>query len=756
MNASVTEKIFPFVRWARGYGVSDLKADAIAGITVALVLIPQSMAYAQLAGLPVYYGLYASFLPPMVAALFGSSRRLATGPVAVVSMMTAASLEPLAIAGSEAYFAYAVLLAFVVGLFQFMLGVLRLGVIVSLLSHPVVSGFTNAAALIIASSQLAKFFGVHVDKAEHYYQTMGRVVEAAMHQMHWPTFAMGMLALAIMIVLKRFRPRWPCILVAVLITTVLSWAMGFEKNEVVDISAIKMPELPAMIERLNFNLNHIVEVRSVRAEITRNGTGRSSGDKKKLCSSCHPDHMVDMEQLKQNVTVRTDEAIPLAKVLELHVMAGVLDQFLAQEKEFTVQLRKKLRGLRFVLVRDDATGQKYYIEERNSPAPGSGEDRRQWRLKIGSKPLDPHHLVLVGGGEVVGAVPSGLPRFSMPRFDFTILPRLAAAAVIISFLGFMEAISIAKSIAARTGCRLDPNQELMGQGLANMTGSFFGSYPVSGSFSRSAVNFQAGARTGFASAITTLAVTLVLLFCTPLLYHLPQAVLAAIIMMAVAGLINTREIRHAFLVKRSDGVIAIVTFAATLFFAPHLDRGILLGVGLSVAMFFYNRMKPVIAELSRWKDGHFRDVRHFHLKQCRYIAVIRFDGPLFFANISYLEDEVLKIVDAMPELRIVHFKANGINDIDTSGDHALLLLVDRLHAGGYDVYFSGLKEHIVETMRRTGLLNKIGEDHIFPTLAVALDAYWSSVHKPEEEASCPLKRVVFKQPDDGHKNNPER
>ena len=182
---------FPFLDWFRNYTPGKLKRDALAGLTVALVLIPQSMAYAQLAGLPPYYGLYASFLPPVIAALFGSSRQLASGPVAVVSLMTAASLEPLATSGSEGYIAYAVLLALMVGTFQFTLGVLRLGLVVNFISHPVVNGFTNAAAIIIASSQLSKILGVYVDKGEHHYETIIRIINAAMHYTHWPTLLMG-------------------------------------------------------------------------------------------------------------------------------------------------------------------------------------------------------------------------------------------------------------------------------------------------------------------------------------------------------------------------------------------------------------------------------------------------------------------------------------------------------------------------------------------------------------------------------------
>jgi len=207
--------------WSIGYNSKSLKADILSGLTVALVLIPQSMAYAELAGLPPYYGLYASFLPPMIAALLGSSRQLATGPVAMVSLLTATTLEPLAIAGSQQYIAYAVLLALLVGVFQFSLGVLKLGLVVNFISHPVVNGFSNAAALIIATSQLPKLFGIHIDKAPHHYEIIYRVIKAAGHYLHWPTLLMAALAFVIMYGLKRISAKLPNVLAAVVITTVL-------------------------------------------------------------------------------------------------------------------------------------------------------------------------------------------------------------------------------------------------------------------------------------------------------------------------------------------------------------------------------------------------------------------------------------------------------------------------------------------------------------------------------------------------------
>ncbi len=248
---TLLRRLFPFLTWFENYNVSFLRSDLVAGLTVALVLVPQSMAYAQLAGLPAYYGLYAAFLPPIVANLFGSSRQLATGPVAVVSLMTAAALEPLATSGGEQYIAYAILLALMVGIFQLALGVLRLGLIVNFLSHPVVNGFTNAAALIIATSQLSKIFGVYVDKAEHHYGTIYRVCVAALDYTHLPTLAMAMVSFAIMISLKRINPRIPNVLVAVVVTTALAAMLGFEKNENVRLGQIESDRVTELVAEFN-------------------------------------------------------------------------------------------------------------------------------------------------------------------------------------------------------------------------------------------------------------------------------------------------------------------------------------------------------------------------------------------------------------------------------------------------------------------------------------------------------------------------
>ncbi|MCU7808417.1 MAG: sodium-independent anion transporter, partial [Candidatus Thiodiazotropha sp. (ex Semelilucina semeliformis)] len=408
----------PFLEWIGELKNKDtVRADIMAGVTVALVLVPQSMAYAQLAGLPVYYGLYASFLPPMIAAFFGSSRQLATGPVAVVSLMTAAALEPLA-TSPDTYLAYAVLLALMVGLFQMFLGLFKLGVLVDFLSHPVVVGFTNAGALIIATSQLGKVFGVFAERAEHHYETVWNTLLAAVEGTHFPTLMMAALAFGIMWGIRRFYPALPGVLIAVVVTTVIAWLTDF-------------------------------------------GTA---------------------------------------------------------------------------------------------------------------------------GGKVVGTIPDGLPGFAIPTFDLTTVWSLIPAAITISLIGFMEAISIAKAMAARTRQRLNANQELIGQGLSNVVSSVFSGYPVSGSFSRSAVNINAGAITGFSSIVTGLVVAITLIFLTPLLYHLPQATLAAVIIMAVINLIKIEPIIHAWKAQPHDAIVAVVTFVLTLVFAPHLDKGIIVGVLLSLGL----------------------------------------------------------------------------------------------------------------------------------------------------------------------------
>jgi SulP family sulfate permease len=566
-------RVFPFQCW-----ISELKkpevwrADLIAGITVALVLVPQSMAYAQLAGLPAYYGLYASFLPGIIAALFGSSRQLATGPVAVVSLMTASALEPIAGANPELYIAYAVMMAFMVGVFQIALGLLRLGVLVNFLSHPVVVGFTNAAAIIIGTSQLGKLFGVTAETADHTYETVFNTVVEAFHNTHFETMLMAILALGIMIGLKKYLPKVPNVLTAVVITTLLSWVLGFQEM----------------------------------------------------------------------------------------------------------------------------------------------------------------------GGKVVGGIPDGLPPLSLPVLDFQIMGQLLSVTVAISIIGFMEAISIAKAMAARTRQRLDANQELVGQGLGNIVSSLSQGYAVSGSFSRSAVNIGAGAITGFSAVVTGLVVGATLLWLTPLLYHLPQATLAAVIIMAVINLVKVAPIKHAWKVQRHDAVVSVVTFILTIIWAPHLDKGIMVGVMLSLILFLYRSMAPRVAVLSRDPDGTLRDAEVRKLETCRNISLIRFDGPLYFANTGYFEDKILERVALKPDLKFVIVDAEGINEIDATGEEMLHNLVERLKEAGVTLLIARAKKQLWDTFERTNLMDKLGRDHVFALRTQAFNYAWDQLGDNHAE-TCPLR-----------------
>ena len=711
-------KIFPFLAWFDDYDTGKFKTDLLAGITVALVLIPQSMAYAQLAGLPAYYGLYAAFLPPMVAALFGSSRQLATGPVAVVSLMSAASLEPLATAGSTEFIAYSIILALTVGIFQFSLGVLRLGLVVNFLSHPVVNGFTNAAAIIIASSQFSKFFGVYVDKAPHHYETMLRVAKATLDYTHFPTLLFGISAIVIMVGLRKINPRIPNVLIAVSLTTVLSYFIGFNNDTRIDLSAIRSPELKQIIAEFNESVLTIENLGKKRASVGLQVDEEIKAEKEKHTKS------KELVQLQSQVAVLTIE--------------------IGEAKHHGHQLRIDLRAMKFEAVKEN---DKYTFYPKTNIPPGIKTDGKTWRLKIGNTVLDSTNLLLMGGGAVVGTIPKGLPQLTMPDLTVKSFFKLLPTAIIISLLGFMEAIAIAKAMAAKTGQKLDPNQELIGQGLANMIGSIGSSYPISGSFSRSAVNLQAGAVSGISSVVTSLMVIITLLFFTPLLYHLPQAVLAAVIMMAVIGLVNVRGFIHAWKAQWYDGAISILSFLVTLYYAPHLDKGIMVGVALSMVIFLYKSMRPVVASLSLNEENVLKCAEHYRLKGCRHISVVRFDGALFFANASYLDEQVSKFRTEQPDLRYILLDARGINDMDASGEEALEMLCRSIRSAKLGFAICGIKGQVLGVMERTGLIEEIGIEHIFADSKTAVAEIIDRIHRgtdlPQAGCDgCPLTQYI--------------
>ena len=536
-----------------------LKKDLVAGITVSLVAIPQSLAYAQLAGVPAYYGLYAALIPTVVGALTGSSRQLSTGPVAMTSLLTAASVAPLAAHGSELFYAYVVLLALLSGMFQVMFGALRMGVLLNFLSNPVLMGFINAAAIIIGLSQLPTLLGISAAQSSHFLLDIWQVL-IHIDTMHEISVAFGLSAILMLVAFKKLAPRFPGVLITVVLLTLVSYLIGY---------------------------------------------------------------------------------------------AGM-------------------------------------------------------------------------GGKVVGIVPRGLPSLSIPLLDWNATKALIPAGFVIALISFMEAMSSAKVIAIKTRQPWDENKELVGQGLAKIASAFCHSMPVSGSFSRSALNLSTNAQTAFSSVVSAVFVLLTLLFFTPLLYHLPKPVLAAVIMMAVIGLVNFSSITNAWRASRDDGLAAIVTFLATLAFAPSIQNGILTGIILSLALLLYRMMQPRVADLGMSEDGTLRDARHNNLPLLHpKLGAIRFDGALRFINVSYFEDALLTFEREHPSVRHILVKCNGVNYLDASGVEMLSTLVSRFKNNGITLGFSGTKKQVREVMDKTGLSQKIGVDNLFSSDQDAFDQLFS-------------------------------
>ena len=701
--------LLPFLRWFP-YSAGNFRADLLAGLTVALVLVPQSMAYAQLAGMPAYFGLYAAFLPVMVAAMWGSSNQLGTGPVAVVSLLTASALTPLAAAGSDAFIALAIMLALLVGIVQLTLGVFKLGVIVNFLSHPVIVGFTNAAAIIISLSQVNKLIGVPMGRSDQFIQDVWGVVLLA-GDTHLPTLGMGVTAIAIMWVIRRKAPKLPGVLIAVAVTTAASWLIGFERNATATIDQVAEPEARAL-------LTEFVRTEARIKEISDQVVVRAA----------------ELRALRKERGELSHEAVTLKYEVDLLRL---------QQKDREDENRRRNRAIRsFVFERvAGGDGQAAELHAEGRVPAGKSSDGHRWRIARAAQ----GEMKLTGGGAVVGKVPEGLPSVGMPTISWDMFGSLFAAAIVISLVGFMEAISIAKAIAAKTKQKIDPNQERIGQGLANLVGAATQAFPVSGSFSRSAVNINAGAMTGMSSVFTGLFVLLTLLFLTPLLYHLPQAVLAAVIIMAVVGLINVAGIKHAWKASRHDGIAAAVTFVATLAFAPHLDTGIMIGAGLAIGLYLYRTMSPRVAILGRHVDGSLRDAKVHNLPPSEIVTAVRFDGRLYFANVSFFEDAILEAVAANPKAPYLLVVGNGINELDASGEEVMHHVVERLRGNGVTVVFSGLKKQVLDVMRATGLFDYISQQHIFATADTALAAIhaWAA-ERGQDDSTSPLRPLPIR------------
>ena len=541
------KRFFPILTWLPGYHSGMFRGDLAAGLTVGVMLIPQAMAYALIAGMPPVYGLYAALVPLLLYGVLGTSRQLGVGPVAVVSLLVVAGVADLAEPGSTEYVQLAILLAFMVGVIQLLMGLLRMGFLVNFLSHPVITGFTAATALIIAFSQLHHLLGVSIESSKHIHTVLLQLFENR-GEIHSGTALLGFGAVALIYAIRKWQPRIPGALVVVVIGIVLVAVTGWDQ-----------------------------------------------------------------------------------------------------------------RGIR-----------------------------------------------------IIGEVPSGLPAFALPMFDIDAVYKLLPMAFAISLVGFMESIAVAKSIHARhRDYKLDANQELVALGSANLGGSLFQAFPVTGGFSRSAVNDQAGAKSGMASIISALMIGLTLLFLTPLFYYLPNAVLGAIIITAVIGLIDTKEIRFLWNTQKEDFAMMAITFLVTLLLG--IEEGILTGVVASLGVVIFHSSKPHVAPLGQLPGTRvYRNLNRFEEAGDRKdVLVIRYDAPLFYANAEHFKETAESFVAQKgPELKLVVLDASGMNSIDTTGIHALASLENELRNKGIQLRMSAVHGPVRDLLERSRYYKSEDEERL--------------------------------------------
>ncbi|OZM56002.1 sodium-independent anion transporter [Lottiidibacillus patelloidae] len=548
------KKFIPAFGWLKNYQKQDLKGDFSAGLIVAIMLIPQGMAYAMLAGLPPVIGLYASTIPLIIYALFGSSRQLAVGPVAMVSLLVFTGVSALADPGTEEFVSLALLLALMVGVIQLAMGLFRLGFLVNFLSHAVISGFTSGAALIIGLSQLKHLLGIDIPRGSVFLT----LSEAAKN---------------------------------ITDTNVLTLLIGITSIAILLFFKMKMKKFPA----------------------------------------------------------------PLVVVVGGTLLVSFLN------------------------LKDQ-------------------------------------------GVKIVGEVPMGLPQFSLPAMSLEAIMALLPIALTISFVGFMESIAVAKAIASKEKYKVNSNQELNGLGLANIIGSFFSAYPVTGGFSRSAVNYQAGARTGLATIITAVIVIISLMFFTPLFYYLPKAVLAAIIMVAVFGLIDVKEAIHLFKVKKADGWTLLITFIATLTLG--IEQGILVGVAVSLLLFIWRSAYPHTAELGYLeKENVYKNIKNYpHAKTYEGILIYRLDASLYFANMAFFEEKLRTAINEKKSVKKVLLDFTAVNSIDAVAIHELEELVHQYEDAGIEFFIAGMKRPVHEVVERAGWTKKYGDKISFISVKQAIEA----------------------------------
>ena len=570
----------PVLEWAAHYRRADLLGDLMAGMVVAIMLVPQGMAYALLAGLPPQVGLYASILPLILYGLLGTSGSLAVGPVALSSLLVAAAVSPLAEQASSAYLLLALTLALMVGLIQLAMGLIRLGSLVDFISHPVLSGFTSAAALMIGFSQLKYLLGLNIASQARLHE-IAMYVASHLAEVNWTTFAIGLGAVALLLYFK-----------SGLATQLTCWGV---------------PE-------------------SWQVLLTKSG--------------------------------------PLVVVL---------------------------LGILFV-----------------------------WGMRLDSR----------AGVQVVGVIPPGLPGFSLPSFDPATLRSLLPSALTISVIAFLESISVAKSLAAKNLAavpsdhhreKVDANQELVALGAANLGAAFTGGYPVAGGFARSSVNYAVGARTGLASIVTAVFISLTLLLFMPLFTFLPKAGLGAIISVAVLNLIDFATLKTVWRYNKADAFSLAVTFFGVLVFS--IETGILIGVAATLALYLWRTSRPHMAVVGRVGDSeHFRNVLRHTVQTCEHVLALRVDESLYFANTQYLETYLINALAENPRLSDLVLICSAVNFIDASALETLERLVSELKEAGVAFHLAEVKGPVMDRLQRIGFIDRLGPQNVYLSTHQAMQA----------------------------------
>lgn len=540
-------QLIPAFGWLRHYSPSQLKGDVNAGLTVGIMLIPQGMAYAVLAGLPPIYGLYSSMVPLVLYALFGTSRHLAVGPVAMVSLLVVAGVGEIAEVGSDRFIQLAIMTALGVGVLQLVMGLFRMGFLVNFLSHPVLSGFTSAAALIIGASQLKNLLGIDLPRTNYVHEIMAGVVQRA-SEIEPVTTAIGIGSIVLIIAIRRWKPTFPSALVVVVAGTILTAAFGLDAR----------------------------------------------------------------------------------------------------------------------------------------------------------------------GVAIVGEIPTGLPSFELVAFGLDDVQQLLPMILVISLVGYMESIAVAKAIANKHGYKVDPNQELVALGVANIGGAFFQAYPTTGGFSRTAVNDQAGAQTGMASLISAGIIALTVVFLTPYFYYLPMSVLASVIIVAVAGLFDTHEMKELWKKDRRDMAMLAVTFIATL--SLGIEQGILVGVVLSLGVVIYSSARPHSTELGRLGDSKtYRNITRYTDATVRDdVLIYRFDSPLYFANVEFFRDDLEEhIARKGDSLKLVVLDASAMSSVDSTGVHSLNELISDLFDRGIRFSIAGAIGPVRDKLKLCGVVERMGDNNFW-------------------------------------------